>query len=200
VKQLRVPAISTGEMFRAETRAASSLGRRARAILARGGLIGDEIVNAMVAGRIAAEDCRNGFLLDGYPRTLNQARFFSRLLDERRLPSPVVVHLDAPADTLVARLSGRRQCPQCLRIYNLATQSSRVPGLCDDDGAALITREDDHEGVIRERIRAYREETGPVLEWFDAALVRRVNGDRPPAEVANHVAKVVAGPKVLRAG
>lgn len=194
VERLQVPAISTGEMFRAECKAGTSLGRRARAILARGALIGDDIVNAMVAGRIDQSDCRNGFLLDGYPRTVAQARFFMRLLESRGLPEPMVVHIDVPSDLLVARLTARRQCPQCLRIYNLLSQPPRREGLCDDDGTVLLTREDDTEATVRDRIRAYHEQTGPLLEWFGEAIVRRVDGSLPAPDVADRIGRLLIQP------
>jgi adenylate kinase len=179
-------------MFRAECQAGTPLGRRARAILAQGGLIGDDIVNAMVAGRIERDDCRQGFLLDGYPRTLAQARFFTTLLEQRRLPEPVVVHLDVPHCALVARLTARRQCPRCLHIYNLLTQPPTVDGVCDADGAKLIHREDDCETSIRQRLQAYDDQTGPVLDWFGPARVRRVDGSRAPEEVAAEIDKQIA--------
>jgi adenylate kinase len=192
VDRLHIPSISTGEMFRAECQAGTPLGRRARAILAQGGLIGDDIVNAMVAGRIERDDCRRGFLLDGYPRTLAQAMFFTMLLEQRGLAEPVVVHIDVPHGELVARLTARRQCPRCLHIYNLMTQPPRLDGICDSDGAKLIHREDDCETSIRERLHAYDELTGPVLEWFGPARVRRVDGSRAPSEVAAEIDRKMA--------
>jgi adenylate kinase len=193
-ERLQIPSISTGEMFRAECKAGTRLGRRARDILSRGGLIGDEIVNAMVAGRIANEDCCDGFLLDGFPRTVAQARFFTRLLDQRALPRPTVIHLDVPTETLVARLCGRRQCPRCLRLYNVISQPPRTAGVCDDDGAALATRDDDCEISIRERMHAYAEQTGPLLDWFGPSLVRRVDASLSPAEVASQIEYVIVRP------
>jgi adenylate kinase len=160
--------------------------------LARGGLIGDEIVNAMVASRIGREDCARGFLLDGYPRTVMQAKFFARLLDQMGLPAPVVLHIDAPSHSLVARLTSRRQCPQCLRIYNLLSQPPRVSGICDADSAPLIHREDDCEAAIRQRLRAYEEQTGPVLDWFGPERVVRVDGTRPADEVAAEIEESMA--------
>ena len=194
VEHLQIPSISTGEMFRAECKSGSRLGRRIRDILARGGLIGDEIVNAMVAGRIAQEDCSGGFLLDGFPRTVAQARFFTRLLEQRALPEPLVIHLDVPDDVLVTRICARRQCPQCLRIYNLLSQPPAAEGVCDCDGATLLVRDDDCPVAMRERLAAYREQTGPVLQWFGESLVRRVDGSRSAAEVATDVARWVTRP------
>src|SRR5215471_11469734 len=129
--RFHIPAISTGEMFRAECKAGTELGKAACTILSQGKLVGDEIVNGIVASRISRSDCKDGFLLDGYPRTVPQAIFFTGLLRERRLPEAAVIHLDVPDEVLVARLTARRQCPKCLRIYNVISQPPRVPERCD---------------------------------------------------------------------
>jgi len=178
-------------MFRAECKANTELGRMACSILKSGGLVGDEIVNEIVAKRIAQPDCARGFLLDGYPRTVPQAMHFSHLLQRRLLPDPVVIHLDVPDAPLVARLTARRQCPKCLRIYNVLSQPPRIEDRCDDDGAALLTREDDQESVIRERLRAYRELTGPVLKWYGHYAVRTVDGSTAPQQVSRAVEQAV---------
>jgi adenylate kinase len=185
--RLRIPAISTGEVFRAECKAASDLGRTASAIMASGGLVGDDIVNGMVANRLAQPDCARGCLLDGYPRTIPQARFLAHLADERNLPEPVVIHMEVPANLLVTRLTARRQCPECGRIYNLLSDPPRVPGICDGDRAPLMTRDDDHECVIRRRLAAYEEQTGPVLDWYGAGVVHRVDGSLSPDRVAQAI-------------
>lgn len=190
-ERFRIPAISTGEMFRAECKANTELGRMACSILKSGGLVGDEIVNEIVAKRIAQPDCGRGFLLDGYPRTVPQAMHFSHLLQRRLLPDPIVIHLDVPDAPLVARLTARRQCPKCLRIYNVLSQPPRMEDRCDDDGAALLTREDDQESVIRERLRAYRELTGPVLKWYGQYAVRTVDGSAAPQQVSRAVEQAV---------
>ena len=194
VERLQIPPISTGEMFRAECKSGSSLGRRIRAILAKGGLIGDEIVNAMVAGRIAQDDCGNGFLLDGFPRTVTQAQFLTRLFEQRGLSDPMVIHLEVADELLVTRLCARRQCPQCLRIYNLLSHPPAAEGVCDCDGATLLVRDDDCQVSIRARLTAYREQTGPVLQWFGDSLVRRVDGSKSAAEVAAEVEAIVSRP------
>ena len=160
-------------------------------IMAAGGLIGDDIVNGVVANRLARPDCTGGFLLDGYPRTVAQAQNFGRLLSERGLPDPVVIHLDVSDESLVARLTARRQCPTCLKIYNLLSQPPRADGVCDHDGAALLTREDDCESVIRERLRAYHKLTGPILAWYGVERVRTVDGGLAPAEVARAIEREV---------
>ena len=185
--RFRIPAISTGEVFRAECKAGTELGKAASAIMAAGGLVGDDIVNGMVANRLARPDCSRGCLLDGYPRTIPQARFLAQLADERGLPEPVVIHIEVPGDLLVARLTARRQCPECRRIYNLLSQPPRVPGICDDDRAPLMTRDDDQEAVIRRRLAAYQELTGPVLDWYGPGVARRVDGSLAPEQVAQAI-------------
>lgn len=186
-EEFQIPAISTGEMFRAECKAGTPLGRMACRILSSGKLVPDEVTNEIVAGRIAQGDCASGFLLDGYPRTVPQAMHFSSLLQQRGVPGPIVVHLDVPASDLIARLTARRQCPQCKQIYNLLSQPPKAAGICDQDGAALIQRDDDRESVIVERLRAYEELTGPILEWYGDAAVCRVNGAAPTEEVRTAV-------------
>lgn len=183
-------------MFRAECQAGTALGRRARSLLARGELISDDIVNQMVAGRTAAADCLNGFLLDGYPRTVGQAAYFAELLRERGFAEPVVIHIDVPHEMLVSRLAARRQCPTCHRIYNLLSQPPLFDGRCDGDGAVLVTRDDDQESVIRERLRAYAEQTGPVLDWYGRSRVVRVDGTLPACEVASAIGDVLTRPFV----
>jgi adenylate kinase len=186
-----IPAISTGEVFRAEIKAGTPLGKMAADILASGGLVGDEIVNGIVANRIAQPDCARGFLLDGYPRTVPQAQYLSDLLKQRGLSEPVVLFLDVPDMALVARLTARRQCPKCGRIYNILYSPPAFGMTCDDDHAELAQRADDQESVIRDRLRAYRELTGPILDFFGPSIVRRVDGRQAPDMVARDIAAVL---------
>jgi adenylate kinase len=183
-ERFHIAAISTGEMLRAECKAGTRLGKLACSILSSGGLVGDEIVNEILAERISRADCRDGFLLDGYPRTIPQACFLDGLLEKRGLARPAVIHLDVPAEALVSRLSARRQCPACSRIYNLLSQPPCQVDVCDTDGAALIRRDDDREEVIRQRLKAYDELTGPVLKHYAGSRCHRVDGMLAPAEVS----------------
>jgi adenylate kinase len=187
-----IPAISTGEMFRAESKAGSDLGRMAASILASGGLVSDDVVNAMVANRIAHPDCARGFLLDGYPRTVGQARFLERLIAKSGWTAPTVIHLKVAAEVLVKRLAARRQCPKCLRIYNLISQPPVTAGKCDHDGSALLTREDDRAPVIRQRLREYEDATGPVLQWYGSSAVHCIEGTLEPRLVTDAIEGVLA--------
>jgi len=188
---LGVPSISTGEIFRAELKTGTLLGNAAKEIMASGGLVGDDIVNAMVSGRLRQPDCRNGFLLDGYPRTIPQARFLDGLLKELGQPEPTVVYLEVPDSVLVARLAARRQCPACGRIYNLLSQPPQREGLCDADGGALIQRGDDKEEVIRARLEAYAVSTGPLVEFYAKRDFRRIDGNRRPEEIQQKIEKIL---------
>lgn len=198
-KRYQIPAISTGEIFRHETQAGTPLGRLAKSIMAQGGLVGDDIVNRMVANRVSKPDCNAGFLLDGYPRTVAQARFFDRVLEELGLPEPSVMHLQVPKAVLVRRLSNRRQCPKCSMIYNLLTQPPKSAGVCDADGADLICRSDDAEAVIHERLKQYDEQTGPVIAHYRQGRYHAINGNRPPHEVERQIDELLTVPRPRRA-
>jgi adenylate kinase len=193
-ERLHIPSISTGEIFRAEYKAGTELGKAACKQLSEGKLVGDDIVNGMVASRTSKPDCRDGFLLDGYPRTVPQAIYLSSLARERGWPEATVIHLDVSDDLLVTRLTARRQCPTCMHIYNLVSQSPRVAGVCDEDGATLITRDDDKEEVIRRRLRAYDELTGPVLKWYGPKQVITIDGSGTAAQVGELIAQAVPVP------
>jgi adenylate kinase len=188
---LRIPAISTGDMLREEIKAGTELGNAAQSIMASGGLVGDDLVNQMLAGRVSSPDSAHGFLLDGYPRTVEQAEYLDRLLAKRHYPSPVVLHLDVPLDALVGRLTSRRQCPKCRRIYNLLHQPPRSPGVCDDDGTPLITRKDDSEDVVTERIRTYDEVTRPVLAYYQDRNYHQIRGDRSPGYIFEEITGIL---------
>ena len=180
---LGIPAISTGDMLRAEIQAGTELGNAARSIMASGGLVSDDLVNKMLARRVAQPDCQRGFLLDGYPRTLQQAEYFDALVKERGLPKPIILHLDVPTDALIGRLTSRRQCPKCGRIYNLLHQPPKKAGVCDDDGTPLVTRKDDQEDVVRDRLRTYDELTRPVLAYYQDRNYYQIRGDRSPSYI-----------------
>lgn len=162
---LNGPHISTGDMLRQHIEAQDAIGRDVHGLMRAGRLVPDELVNQLVEERIQEADCQDGFILDGYPRTVNQAAV---LLGFAALYSidPSVVHLIVDYEKIVARLSGRRQCPVCGTLYSLKTNPPKVQGICDLDGAELVTRDDDRESVIRERLAQYELQTKPLLDYF----------------------------------
>lgn len=189
--RFHIPAISTGEMFRSECKAGTDLGRHACAILSRGGLVADETVNTILDKRISLPEYSSGFLLDGFPRTLPQGLFLDRTLEERGCDPVVSIHLDVPFPAIVKRITSRRQCPQCSHIYNLLYQPPKVEGVCDADGTALITREDDREAVLWERLKVYEKQTGPVIDHYAKSQYFRIDGTLPPAEVSAGIETVL---------
>jgi adenylate kinase len=187
----RIPTISTGDMLRAGCRTETTESLSTRSILANGGLVNDELVNAMVVERVAAADCRSGFILDGYPRTAPQAVFLSRLLEDSGFPGPTVIHLDVPIPVLVKRLSSRRYCQRCGRTYNLNQPPARA-GRCDEDGHALIQRTDDAEDAVGRRLEAYHEFSSPLIEFYQGQNYHRVDGQRPPARISEQIEAIIS--------
>lgn len=163
---LGIAHISTGDMLRERVALGDRLGKRVAALMQAGTLVPDQAVNRMVEDRIAEDDCKNGFILDGYPRTVSQAQWLAQRLAGERV-RPMVIHLEVDYNVIVARIAGRRQCPVCGTLYNLATDPNRVA--CDLEGARLEIRDDDREDVVRERLRAYDRQTAPVLAFFKEA-------------------------------
>jgi len=200
----KIPSISTGEMLRAEIAAGSELGLETKSIMAGGGLVGDSIINRMLSARVAQPDCANGFLLDGYPRTLPQAAFLDGLLRDRGADPPVVIHLDVPAEALVGRMLCRRQCAQCGVMFNILSRRPRVPGQCDECGGALTIRRDDREEVVRERLRTYEEQTRPVLGHYYNGNYHHIPGDRSQTCIFEAITQIleplVHGPRNGRSG
>lgn len=188
---LQIPAISTGEMLRAEVEAGTPLGQQAQEILAAGQLVGDNIVNEMLVSRISKPDCRNGFLLDGYPRTLKQAEFLDSKLVELGFPDPIIFHLATPQSVLIERISSRRQCPHCGRIYNLLFKPPLRPGVCDLDGSRLVRRSDDNVDVVRARLEAYEKMTAPIMLHYAHGDYHSISANRPPGEIYRDIEAVL---------
>ncbi len=181
---LGVPHISTGDMLRERIRQGES-GTRMAAVMQSGALVKDGVVNQMVEERLSDPDAASGFVLDGFPRTLAQAQHLDQWLKARGIEE-VVIHLAVDYNVIISRLTGRRQCPRCGTLYNMASQPPGKDNLCDKDGEALVVREDDSEPVIRERLDAYDRQTRPVLEYYASArrrVVRVDAGEDPPEAV-----------------
>jgi adenylate kinase len=161
-----VEHLSTGDMFREHVTNGTELGRRALPMMTRGDLVPDDIVLGMIEERLGRPDCVGGFVLDGFPRTLPQAVGLEKMLATLGYGKPIVIHFVVDRGSLLRRLTGRRMCGGCGRIYHVYDRPSRMPGLCDDDGGALIQREDDKEEVIGERLAIYDKQTEPLVEYF----------------------------------
>src|SRR5215470_15773331 len=162
---LKIPHISTGDMLRERAMKGTSIGTAVVATMHAGSLVADEVVDRMVEERLAQPDCRTGFILDGHPRTREQAVFLTTWMDQRSIRE-VVIHLVVDYNIIISRLTGRRQCPRCGTLYNIGSHPPRVVGVCDLDGEKLIIRDDDRESVIRERLATYEKQTRPLLDFF----------------------------------
>jgi adenylate kinase len=167
-QSLGVAHISTGDMLRERVASGDALGLQVASVMQSGGLVPDETVNRMVEERIEQPDCKTGFILDGFPRTVDQARLLSGLLAGRGI-DPMVVHLKVDYNIIIARLSGRRQCPTCGALYSVTSNAPTVSEVCDYDGSKLVIRNDDRPEVVGERLRAYERQTAPVLEYLKGA-------------------------------
>ena len=163
-----LPHLSTGDMFRDHVGRGTDLGLKAKPIMERGELVPDEIVLGMVEERVARPDCTNGFVLDGFPRTIPQAQGLDDLLVRRGFGKALVLHIAVEYEKLLRRLTGRRTCSACGEIYNIYDRAPKVEGKCDKDAGALTQRKDDREDVIRERIAAYDKQTKPLIEYYRA--------------------------------
>jgi len=182
---LGIPHVSTGEVLRARIRAGTDKGTDVAATMKSGRLVPDELVNAIVEDRLSEPDAANGFILDGYPRTVSQAEHICVWFDGRGIHE-VVIHLVVDYNVIITRLAGRRQCPACGTVYNIVSQPPKVDELCDLDGHQLIARDDDREAVIRERLEEYERQTRPVLDFFRSAgrqVVAVGTGAEPPEKI-----------------
>jgi len=167
-QRLGWPHISTGDMLREHVAVRDDLGIEVAGIMQAGRLVPDDLVNRLVERRIGQPDCERGFILDGYPRTVQQAGMLEKLLAAKQF-EPVVVFLEVDYNKIVARLAGRRLCPQCGALFSLASNAPVIQQVCDYDGVSLVIRDDDREEVIRERLEAYARQTRPLIEYFQAA-------------------------------
>lgn len=165
VSHFRIPQISTGDMLRDHIALRDEIGRTVETRMRAGSLVSDDLVNELVRARLAQPDCAGGFILDGYPRTRQQAEVLLALLKELGRQE-VVIHLVVDYNIIIERISGRRVCPKCGTLYNSRSRPPRVPGFCDLDGEALVIRDDDREAVVRERLEAYEKQTRPLIEFF----------------------------------
>jgi adenylate kinase len=197
-QSLGIAHISTGDMLRERAASGDPLGLEAAEIMRAGALVPDEMVNRMVEERIDREDCENGFILDGFPRTVAQARLLGELLTARRITASVM-YLKVDYNVIVARLVGRRHCPLCGTLYNSSSMGPGVPQVCAKDGTELVIREDDREEVVLERLSAYERQTTPVLECLreKGYRVGELNGaDGTPEEISGRIVSWLRGQPV----
>jgi adenylate kinase len=216
-----IPQISTGDILRDNVQRGTELGLQAKVVMARGELVPDDLVCDMVAQRLRQADCERGFILDGFPRTPAQAGWLGAFLENEVFDNssdnsnvnsnrdnshrgkglPIVIRFDVDYNQLLRRLTGRRSCQACGHIYNVYSQPPRVADTCDLDGSKLVTRNDDREEVIRERLTAYELQTRPVADYYERkGRLVPVDGDLPVDEVMEQVFREIESHVAATAG
>lgn len=188
-----IPHISTGEILRGAVEAGSDLGNQAKAYMDKGELVPDELVVAMVAERLVEPDCANGYLLDGFPRTIAQATALDVKLAERNETIDRVLYFSAPDDVLVRRLSGRRACPECKAGFHVEAMPPKTEGVCDACGAQLIQRDDDQPETIKNRLEVYAAQTASLIDYYQTAgSLVEIDSAGDVDEIAGDVAQALA--------
>lgn len=174
----RIPHISTGDILRSHIKSETPLGKKAKSFIDNGKLVPDDLVIEMVSHRLENPDVKDGFILDGFPRTVEQAKALGAMLEERKIPLSFVLEFDTSEEVIIFRLSGRRACPKCGANYHLQNIVPKQEGICDQCGTALIQRKDDTIGTIRERLKVYHEQTEPLVKFYkDKKLLRVIDGN-----------------------
>lgn len=188
VERFNIPQISTGDLLRGHRKNQTALGMLAEELMAKGLLVPDDLVNQMVATRLTEPDTQSGYILDGFPRTLNQAEWLDHQLENSLLPV-VAISIVVPERILLERITGRLICPVCGTIYNIYSEPPSQPGLCDREGATLTQRADDTEPVFYERMKAFQGKTAAVIEYYRSHGGRfaEVNGDLSMDEVTQSI-------------
>ena len=198
-QRYHLPHLSTGDMFRDNIKRETELGRKAKPLMERGELVPDSIVLGMVAERINQPDCANGFVFDGFPRTLQQAADLDVICKEHHLGCTLVLHMAVNPALLMRRLTGRRICKAGGHIYNVYERPPKVEGICDIDGSELIHRPDDSEGVIGERLAAYDLQTQPLVEYYTSrGVLKSVDAMAEADTVSDSIFRIMNGAKAPR--
>src|ERR1700757_165440 len=199
MERYRIPQVSTGDLLRENVVQGTELGCAAKAVMARGELVSDDLVCNMVRERLLLPDCQRGYILDGFPRTAAQAGWLDALLEHELFDNsrptrawPIVIRLNVDYNQLLLRITGRRSCPTCGRIYNVHFQPPRVDEVCDVTGEKLVTRNDDRLEVIQPRLTAYQEQTRPVADYYlRTGRLISVNGDLPVDAVTEQIFRIL---------
>ncbi len=192
VERLGIPQISTGDMLREAVKGGTALGEEARRYMAQGALVPDAVVIGLVRERLLQPDCRRGYILDGFPRTLAQAEALRKTLDELGTPLDHVVSLEVPTEELIARIAGRRTCRTCGAMYHVRFSPSRVDGRCDVCGGETAQREDDQEATVRRRLEVYAAQTAPLIRFYEGeGLLRCVQGSGTVPEIFQDIQRTL---------
>ncbi len=188
-----VPYYATGEILRAAVKDGTELGLEAKQYMDRGDLVPDELVSRVIGERVDGAEARDGFVLDGFPRTIPQAEALNAVLEPLGRRLTAVLSIEAPDEEVIRRLSGRRMCEKKGHVYHVEFDPAKNPGFCDQDGSVLVQREDDREETVRHRLHVFHEQTKPLIDYYEKrGLLRRFDGTRSPEEVHGHIRATLA--------
>lgn len=180
VERFHLPHISTGDIFRAAVKEGTPLGQEAKVFLDAGKLVPDNIVVGIVEERLKQPDCNEGFILDGFPRTIPQAEMLDHFLTEAGREITAVINIEVDFEVLIRRLTGRRVCRNCQAVYHIANKPAKNPGVCDHCGGEIYQRDDDAEETVRKRLEVYREQTEPLIDYYrKRRKLKTFNGEEP---------------------
>ncbi len=194
IADFRLPYVATGEMLRDAVRQGTELGTQAKKYMNNGDLVPDEVIIGLAVERIKQPDCADGFILDGFPRTVEQAKALDAEVERLGRNLSAALFIDVPDDEVVRRISGRRQCVKNEQhVYHVEFDPPKHEDVCDQDGARLIQREDDKPETVKHRLAVYHEQTEPVIAYYeDRGILRRFDGTRSPTEVHDHIRATLA--------
>ena len=192
VKKFDIPHISTGDMLRAAVKAGTELGKQAKAVMDAGGLVSDEIIIGIVKERLTKDDCKKGFILDGFPRTVEQADALSKILEELGIKLNRVLNIHVPAEDLIERAVGRRICKKCGATYHVKFNPTQKDGICDNCGGDLYQRGDDNAETMGNRLAAYEKSTRPLIEYYQkVGIYTEIDGRKPIDKVTEELISVL---------
>jgi adenylate kinase len=193
VDDFDLPYYATGDILRAAVKEESELGKDAKEYMERGDLVPDELIIKVIMERVDSEEADDGFVLDGFPRTVGQAEALEEALDRRDRSVSAALLIEAPDEEVIRRLSGRRICVKNGHVYHLEFDPPKSDEVCDQDGSRLVQRDDDKEETVKKRLSVYHDQTEPLIEWYDdKAILRRFDGTRKPDEVHQHIRATLA--------
>ena len=186
-----IPHISTGDIFRANIKNGTELGKKAKQYMDQGALVPDELTCDLVMDRIQQDDCKNGFVLDGFPRTIPQAEALDAALGKINEKMDYAIDVDVPDENIVNRMSGRRACLNCGATYHLISIPPKVEGICDRCGSEIVLREDDKPETVQKRLKVYHEQTQPLIDYYkNQGILKSVDGTQPMDEVLKAIVTV----------
>lgn len=191
-EKYEIPHISTGDIFRANIKNGTELGMKAKEYMDKGALVPDELTCDLVMDRIAQEDCKNGFVLDGFPRTIPQAKALDSALEKINEKMDFAVDVDVPDENIVNRMGGRRACLNCGATYHIVFNPTKLDGVCDTCGKQTVLREDDKPETVQKRLHVYHEQTQPLLDYYkEQNILKSVDGTKPMDEVFSDIVAIL---------